>query len=250
MIKIKTDHEIAIMHEGGKILRRVIDEVMSRAVPGSTTKELDDLAEKLILENGAEPAFKKVKDYFWTLCVPIDDEIVHTPPSDRILKQGDLLTVDIGVLYKGYNTDYATSIVVGGCADEKLTKFLEVGKETLEKAIKQAVVGNRIGDISACIQSEIENAKYCIIRQLTGHGIGKRLHEDPYVFGYVNKPREQTPKIENGMCLAIEIIYSFTSTEIKYLDGVEWTIVTHDGSRSACFEKTIAIQKNSPFILT
>lgn len=250
MIKIKTEKEIQIMHAGGKILKRVIDQVVAATKPGVTTEDLDKMARRLIVENGAETSFDKVKGYHWALCTPINDEIVHTPPDDRILEKGDVLAIDIGVFYKGFHTDYSTTFVVGGSTDSKINKFLEVGKNTLEKAIEKVKVGNRIGDISKTIEDEISGAGYCIIRELTGHGVGRQLHEDPYVYGYVEKPIEKTAKIENGMVLAVEIIYSFTSSNIAYLDEEEWTLVTDDGSISACFEKTVAVVKNCPFILT
>lgn len=250
MIKIKTEKEIGIMHEGGKILKKVIDQVVDATKPGMTTRELDSMARKLIVENGGQTSFDKVKGYNWALCTPVNEEIVHTPPNDRKLVAGDVLCIDIGVFYKGFHTDYSTTFVVGGTDDQKIIKFLEVGKNTLEKAIEKVRVGNRIGDISQLIEKEIEGHGYCVVHELTGHGVGRSLHEDPYVYGYVEKPIEKTAKIEEGMVLAIEIIYSFTSSHIKYLDHDDWTLVTDDGSISACFERTVAVYKKCPFILT
>lgn len=250
MIKIKTEEEIKIMAEGGKILKKVIDQVVDATKPGMTTRELDSMARKLIVENGGQTSFDKVKGYNWALCTPVNEEIVHTPPNDRKLVAGDVLCIDIGVFYKGFHTDYSTTFVVGGTDDQKIIKFLEVGKNTLEKAIEKVRVGNRIGDISQLIEKEIEGHGYCVVHELTGHGVGRSLHEDPYVYGYVEKPIEKTAKIEEGMVLAIEIIYSFTSSHIKYLDHDDWTLVTDDGSISACFERTVAVYKKCPFILT
>lgn len=251
MIKYKTTEEIAIMKKSGEILKKVMKELVPYVVPGVSTLDIDNKAKELIIKNNGEVSFDKVKDYFWATCLPINEEIVHAIPSkSRILKNGDVLTIDIGVLYKGFHTDHAITFVVGESKDKEIEKFLEVGKKTLQKALKKVKIGNHIGDISKVIYDEIRGAGYFTLRELTGHGVGKDLHEDPNIFGYVNKPIEKTALIKNGMVLAVEVIYSFSCEHIDYVKENDWTLVTQDGSISACFEHTIAVDKNKSFILT
>lgn len=250
MIHIKTAEEIEKMKEGGLILRKTVDELLTKITSGITTEQIDKEAEYLIRKQGAAPSFKEVKGYHWTTCLSINEQVVHTPPSKRIVKNGDVLTVDIGVYYKGYHTDWATTIVVGESKNKEIKKFLEIGKSTLKKAIVQAKAGKHIGDISETIEKEIYGHGYFILKELTGHGIGKDLHEEPYVPGYLNKPVEKTPLIKAGMALAIEIIYSLGTEKIAYEEGEDWSIMTADRSMSACFEQTIAVTDNNSFILT
>ncbi len=250
MIKLKTNEEIEVMKEGGNILKNVVKSLLPFVKPGRTTLEIDKEAERLILENGAYPSFKKVPKYHWTTCLPVNEEIVHAIPGKRVLKNGDVLTIDIGVFYKGFHTDYATTFIVGDKKDKKIEHFLQVGKESLDKAIKQVKTGNRIGHISKTIFDQVTKNGYFTIEELTGHGIGKNLHEDPFIFGFLKKPIEKTEKIVNGTVIAIEVIYSFSSKHISYIDENDWTLVTEDGSISACFEHTVAFYKNRAFILT
>lgn len=250
-IHYKTDEEIALMRESGKRLHSAVAKLLPEVKIGMSTKDVDDLAEKLIVEQGAQPSFKRVEGYSWTTCVPINEQVVHTPPSaTRILKQGDVLTIDVGAYYKGFHSDYATTFVVGGTKDEKVIRFLEAGKQALENAIAQAKAGNRIGHISQSIEEDIYPAGYHIMEQLTGHGIGRELHEDPFVPGFLDKPVEKTLQIKPGLVLAIEVIYSMGTEEIAYEKGEDWSIVTADGSLSACFEHTVAITDKNTFILT
>lgn len=250
MIKLKTKDEIAVMRQGGKILKKTINKLLDKAVTGVSTMSLNQKAEKLIKEYGALPSFKMVKNYQWATCLPINSQIVHTPPSEVILKPGDLLTIDIGVCYRSYHTDYATTIAVGG-ADETLKKFLKTGEETLTYAIKQVKHGNFIGNISQAINQNISKNGYFVVRQLTGHGIGRELHEEPLIPGYLDASSvDRTPKIKNGMVLAIEVIYALGSSQIVPEKGNNWSLTTKDGSLSACFEKTIAVIDDKPFSLT
>ncbi len=249
MINLKTNDQIAIMATGGKILKKVADEVEKHIKPGVTTKALDELADTLLTKYGAEASFKKVKGYKYATCLPVNEQAVHTMPSSRVLKSGDIITLDIGAYYKGFHTDYAISVPVGQVED-KVTKFLETGKATLERAIKMVKEGEYLGTIAKFIQSEIEGNGYFILKDLTGHGIGRELHEDPYVPNYLDRGIEKTYKIQSGFVMALEIIYSMGSEKIAYEPGVPWSIVSEDRSLSACFERTVAVSDKKTFILT
>lgn len=250
MIHYKTEEEIQIMTECGAKLREAVRLLLPTVKVGQTTQEIDKRAEKLILSQGAEISFNKVKGYSWSTCLPINEQVVHTPPGTRVLKKGDVLTIDIGAYYRGFHTDYATTFVVGGTADPKIEKFLKVGKDTLDKAIEQARVNNHLGDISRVIEEGIYSNGYHIMEQLTGHGVGRELHEDPFVPGYLDKSVEKTLKIRNGLIVALEVIYSMGTEHIANEKGDNWSIVTADGSLSACFEHTVAITDKNTFILT
>jgi len=248
MIHLKSKEEIRLMIEGGKKLRKVVSNLLPIVRPGTTTELIDKKAEELIIKEGGQPSFKKVEGYFWTTCLPVNEQIVHTPPSGRVLKDGDLLTVDIGMYFQGYHTDFATTLMVGEEKDQRLKKFLETGQIALRKAILQAKTGKRITDISQAIQQEIEDNGYRVIKELTGHGIGKDVHEDPNIFGFFRGSKDKTVLIKPGLTVAIEVIYSQTSEEIEYED--EWSIKTKDDSLSACFEHTIAVTENETIVLT
>jgi methionyl aminopeptidase len=249
MVNLKSDREIKIMIEGGKRLREVVKELKPMIKEGTSTFEIDKNAEKLIKKQGGEPSFKTVSGYRWTICSPINEQIVHTEPSSRILKKGDVMTLDIGMLYQGYHTDFAITVVIGGIKDPKINKFLKTGEKVLYEAIDQAKIGNRLGNISEVIETEISRNGYFIIKELTGHGIGKKLHEDPYVLGFVDRPVNQSILIKRGLVIAIEIIYAMGTDEIVYEDD-NWSIITKDRSISACFEHTIAVTGQGPIILT
>lgn len=250
MIDLKTREEIQAMQEGGRILRKVVDALKKIIKVGMSTQEIDDRAERLIKKFGGQSSFNQVKDYRWSTCLPVNEEIVHTPPSKRILENGDVLTLDIGVYFKGFHTDFAETFVVGGSKDEKIKKFLQVGEEALYKAIKKLKKGNRLGDVSKTIEEEIQGHGYFVIKQLTGHGIGRSLHEDPYVLGYLDRPVNQTQIIKPGLTVAIEVIYSMGTEEMAHSDDGSWTIRTKDGSLSACFEHSLAVTDQDTVILT
>ncbi len=249
MIDLKESQEIEIMKEGGQRLRKVVKALLNKIDVGITTKSIDEMAENLIKKQGGESSFKKVKGYFWTTCLTINEQAVHTPPSDRKLKSGDIFTLDIGMYFKGYHTDFATTIYVGGTPDRETERFLQTGKKALALAIEQAKVGNRLGDISAAIEKEIYGQGYFILKELTGHGIGKKLHEDPYVFGFKERPVEKTIKLQPGLVIAIEVIYSKGSENIAYEKNDNWSIVSADRSLSACFEHTVALTKKETLVL-
>jgi methionyl aminopeptidase len=250
MIKLKTDNEIEVMIEGGSRLKAVVDKLRPIIKEGVTTEHIDEAAERLVRKMGGEPSFKRVKGYCWSICSMVNEQIVHTPPSGRVLKNGDVFTLDIGMYYQGYHTDYADTFVIGGRADKKKERFLRTGKYALAKAIDQAKAGNRLGQISAAIEKEIRGSGYKVIRQLTGHGIGRELHEDPFVPGFLDRPIGKTLVIKPGLTLAIEVIYSAGTDDIAYEKDGNWSIVTSDGSLSACFEHTIAVKEKETLILT
>ena len=250
MIIYKTDAEIEIMRVGGEKLKAVMKQLIPRICAGITTYDIDILAKKYIKEQRADISFNKVDGYKWAVCVPINEQIVHTPPTKRVLKDGDVLTIDIGSYYKGFHTDHAITIVVGGKPTPEIEKFLQTGREALKLAIEQTRLGRRIGHISEAIEKKISSAGYAIVKQLTGHGVGRNLHEDPFIPGYVTNNIGKTMELKSGMVLALEVIYSMGNGHIAYEDGQEWSIITEDKSMSACFEHTVAITNKNTLVLT
>lgn len=258
MINYKTPDEIKIMQHGGHILATVLTEVMHAVVPGISELELDSLAEKRIRELGGEPGFMKVKGYHHATCFSTNDVVVHGIPSHYLLKPGDVVGIDCGVYYKGFHTDMSESRIVPDQNAQKTTiynkdettKFLEIGKYALNEAVKVAVVGNRVRDISYIIQKIVEKeAGYSIVRSLIGHGVGKELHEDPEIPGYVVGSISRSPLLKEGMTIAIEVIYNMGTPDVV-LDSDRWTIRTHDGALSGLFERTVAITANGPVMIT
>ncbi len=248
-VHLKTRQEIEIMREGGLILQRVMKDLLPVVKSGKTTNEIDQVAQKLLLKYGADISFQTVSGYSWATCLPVNAQAVHTPPSNYILQNGDLLTIDIGALFKGYHTDYATTICVGGTCDKEKKIFLQAGEEILNAALKKIKAGVYLGEIGQFIHQEISQKGYFILKQLTGHGIGKELHEDPYVLNYLSGSKEKTFKVQDGLTIAVEIIYSMGTEQIEYESPGAWSIVTADRSLSACFEHTIAIIDGSASIL-
>lgn len=260
MIHIKTPDQIKIMQHGGKILSDVLLAVLKSSKPGVTEIELDRMAEELIRGRGGEPGFMKVKGYHHTTCMSTNDVIVHGIPGNYMLKEGDIIGIDCGVFYKGFHTDMSESIrIKNGKAvfytgDEKdgdeVDRFLTIGKKAINEAIKVAVVGNRVGHISKIIQDIVEKqAGYSVVRSLIGHGVGRELHEDPEVPGYLHKDIKNTPRLDEGMTIAVEIIYNMGAPDVK-IDKDGWTIRTKDGKLAGLFERSIAITDNTPLILT
>ncbi len=251
MITYKTAEEIAIMSRAGDMVKKTMKQLVPLIVPGVTTQFLDTKAEQFIQAQGGESSFKKVEGYRWTICAPVNEQVVHTPPNNKPLKKGDLLTIDIGAYLQGFHTDHAITVVVGGGATPQQKRFLEVGQQSLAAAITAAKLGNRIGHISQAMGSVVYDAGYVIMKQLTGHGVGHELHEDPFIPGFLDRPVEKTMKLRAGMTLALEVIYSMgKSAEIAYDDGDEWSIVPSDRALSACFEHTIAITDKNTLVLT
>ena len=250
MIDYKTEEEIKIMSEGGKKLKQILERLIKFVKPGITTLAIENEAQKLIKEEKAEVSFDKVEGYQFATCLPVNEQIVHTPPSERVLKKGDLLTIDIGLYYQGFHTDCAKTMVVGEEERGEIKRFLDTGREALKKAIEKIKVGGYLGEVSKAIETIIKKNGYFVIKKLTGHGIGKDLHEDPFVFGFLDRPVEKTLKIKPGLVLAVEVIYSMGTEEMAFEKDNDWSIVTKDGSLSSCFEKTVAVTKNGVFILT
>ncbi len=246
MIIIKTDAQIEIMRKAGRIVAETLKVVEKIIRPGITTAEIDHLAEEYILSCGSKPGFKGYRGFPATACISIDEEVVHGIPGERVLKEGQIVSVDLGSIVDGYYGDSAATFPVGEISEEK-KKLLEVTKRSLEVGIEQARAGNKLGKVSAAIQKYVEAAGFSVVRDMVGHGIGRKLHEDPQVphFG----PEESGPVLEKGMVLAIEPMVNVGDYNINQKpDG--WTIVTADGSASAHFEHTVAITDNGAEILT
>lgn len=244
MIKLKTPEEIEIMRQGGEITSGALKEVLKHVRSGVTLLDLDKIAEIYIKDNGGTSGFKTVDNYPYTTCINVNEGIVHGMPNKYVVKSGDLLSIDLGAQYKGFHTDLSFTLEVES-SDE--TRFLEVGKHALNQAIKQCKPGKRVGNISNVIQNIVEEAGYSASEMLVGHGIGRALHEPPYV-PCVGSPKEGA-KLKEGMVFAVEVIYQKGMPDlIESKDG--WTLETADGSLSGLFEKTVAITKNGPLILT
>jgi methionyl aminopeptidase len=248
MITIKSVHEIETMAEAGRILANVLALVADRVAPGVSTGELDALAEELIRSHpGARPSFKGLYDFPATLCTSINQEIVHGIPSgSRVLKDGDIVSIDCGVCLDGLHADAATTAPAGPI-DEATQRLLSVTQEALEAGIRAATAGNHVGDIGYAVQRVAERAGYSVVRELVGHGIGTSFHEEPQVPNY-GKPK-RGPRLAPGMTMAIEPMVTMGGPEIRTLPD-KWTVVTADGSLSAHFEHTVAIGENGPRILT
>ncbi len=246
MKMIKTSEEIEIMKVSGKIAAIALKKVLENVRPGAKCIDLDTIARRQLESRGTTSSFMTVDDYKWTICTTINDQVVHGIPGETVLAEGDVLGIDIGALYKGFHSDLAISVPVGTISQDK-QKFLQVGRNTLNYAIAKAKPGAKIGDISQTIQKNIEGAGYSIVKNLTGHGVGRELHEDPMIPGFGKAGRGL--EIKEGMTLAIEVIYAQGSGEVK-LENDDWTIITQDGSLGGLFEQTIAVTKSGPIVLT
>ena len=254
MIEIKTPQEIEIMAEGGRILAKIMNELKKKVRPGITTMELEKLAESLILRAGGKCSFKgyKSKDeesaraYPFCLCTSVNEEIVHVPPSNRILKEGDVLKLDLGIFYKGFHTDMAITVPVGRVSFEA-QRLIRATKKALKLAIKKVKPGNTFGDIGNTIQRYVESQGFNVVRELCGHGIGRELHEEPKILNYGK--RKTGEKIKEGMVFCIEPMVTAGDWHLKRTkDGFGYQTV--DGSLTAHFEHTIAVTKNGSQILT
>jgi methionyl aminopeptidase len=253
MITIKNPQEIKLMAEGGRILAKVMKEVTSAAKAGVSTKKLDTLAEKLIRKLGGEPAFLGYQSrggesnpYPATICASVNEEVVHTAPSNKVLKKGDIVGIDMGVRYKGFCTDMARTVGIGKISSEK-KKLIQVTHKALLIGIKEAKVRGHIGDIGSAIQKYVEKHGFSVVTQLVGHGIGKDVHEEPRIPNF-GEPKTGT-KLREGMAIAIEPMVNLGGSEVETAkDG--WTITTVDKKTSAHFEHTVAITKRGPKILT
>jgi len=234
------------MVEGGKILAEILRKLAETVKPGITTNDLEKLARELVLSHGVKSSFLGYDGYPAVLCTSINDEIVHGVPSDRVLKDGDVLKLDMGVLHRGFHTDSAVTVLVGGTDDQK-NKLINVTKEALRIGISKAKVGNTLGDIGSVIQEFVEKNGFNVVRDLVGHGIGRELHEEPQILNYGEKGTG--PELIKGMVIAIEPMVVTGDWKIKNSkDG--FAFVTRDGSLAAHFEHTVAITEQKPIILT
>lgn len=244
----KTEEEIAIMCEGGKKLAKIKALLKKEIKSGVRASKIDALAEELIRKEGGEPSFKMVPKYKWTTCINVNEGVVHgIPKSSIVFEDGDIVSVDIGMFYKGFHTD--TSFSVGLGVGEEYKRFLMVGEEALARAIEESVPGNRVYDISLAIERVIRAGNYNPIKALVGHGVGRNLHEEPQIPCFVNAAREEYPVIPEGAVLAIEVMYSLGSGEVQ-IENDGWTISTRDGKIAALFEDTVAVTKTGPIVLT
>jgi len=246
MIHYKTSEEIELIKESAEILGRAHAEIAKLVKPGAKTSVMDELAEEFIRDHGGVPSFLNYNGFPYTLCVSPNEQVVHGFPSDKELQEGDILSIDCGVLYQGFHSDSAYTYPVGEVNTETM-KLLKVTKESLYKGIDQAVVGKRIGDISYAIQAYVEGYGYTVVRELVGHGVGKDLHESPEVPNYGKRGRGA--KLKEGMVIAIEPMINLGGKDVvQESDG--WTIRTKDKAVSAHFEHTIAIMKGQAEVLT
>jgi methionyl aminopeptidase len=246
-VEIKSQEEIALMREAGRIVSEILDELEKAVAPGVTTWDLDALSEKLIYEKGARPAFKGYHGFPACLCASVNNEVVHGIPSKRRkLQEGDLMKLDFGVVYRGFFGDSARTVPVGKVSPEAQA-LLDATREALHKGIQVMVKGNRIGDIGHAVQSYVEARGYSVVREFTGHGIGRHLHEMPEVPNYGQKGSGM--KLRPGMVLAVEPMVNQGTSEVGLLDD-DWTAVTLDNKLSAHFEHTVLITEGGPEVLT
>jgi methionyl aminopeptidase len=247
-IVCKSQAEIDKMRRSGHIVRQLLDELRTMVKPDVTTMDLEKTAERRIKEFRAKPAFKGYYDYPCVLCTSVNEEIVHGIPSaKRILKDGDIVSIDCGVVLEGYYGDAAITVAVGDSVSPERKKLMEVTEQSLYKGIEQAKIGNSISDIGAAVQAYVEANGFSVVREFVGHGIGTKLHEEPQVPNF--RSRGADTRLREGMVLAIEPMVNSGRPEAKVLDD-RWTAVTADGSSSAHFEHCVAVTKNGPLILT
>jgi methionyl aminopeptidase len=248
MINCKSQAELEKMKRSGQIVRQVLDAVKILAAPGVSTMDLEHAAEEKIREFGAKPAFKGYCDYPCVLCTSVNNEIIHGIPSEkRLLKEGDIVSIDCGVVLDGYYGDSAITVPVGKSLSPELQKLLDVTETSLKKAIAEVRLGKTVGDVGAAVQEYVEANGFSVVREFVGHGIGTKLHEDPQVPNFGT--RGHGTRLREGMVLAIEPMVNIGKPGTRVLDD-KWTAVTEDGSYSAHFEHTVAVTRNGPLVLT
>lgn len=246
-VTIKSNREIELMREAGKILAIVHDELEKAIKPGITTKQIDKLGEEIIRSYGCIPSFLNYNGYPASICVSVNDEVVHgIPNKKRILREGDIVSLDAGVIYKGYHSDAARTHAVGQISNEA-QKLIDVTRESFYEGIKYAKAGNHLYDISKAIQNYVESHGFSVVRDLVGHGIGKELHEEPQVPNFKQKGRGL--RLQKGMTLAIEPMVNMGAYDVWWLED-DWTVVTQDESLSAHYENTVLITDGEPEILS
>jgi methionyl aminopeptidase len=246
MIVHKTREELAIMNEANCIVRETLKRLTEVIEPGITTYDLEQTAEACLREAGAEPAFKGYRGFPCCLCVSLNDEVVHGIPSGkRGLREGDIVSLDFGVIWKGYYGDSAVTVPVGKVGEER-RRLIDVTSESLQRGIEKVKAGGHVSDISHAVQAFVESQKFSVVREFVGHGIGTALHEDPQVPNY--GPPGRGPRLEPGVVLAIEPMVAEKGSEV-FVDGNGWTARTRDGGYAAHFERSVAVTENGPWIL-
>lgn len=246
MIKIRTAEEIEFIRESNILVSKTLGELSKHIKPGISTNELDKIAEQFIRDNGAEPGFLGYQGYPKTLCTSVNEQVVHGIPSKYLLKPGDIISIDCGVKKNGYYGDSAYTFAVGEISEE-LKKLLRTTKDSLIEGVKQAISGNRVGDIGYVVQTLCEKEGYSVVRELVGHGLGENLHEAPEVPNYGRRGRG--PKLLDGMVICIEPMINLGAKEI-YQENDGWTIRTRDKRQSAHFELAVAVKKGTPDVLS
>ncbi|HYL80833.1 MAG TPA: type I methionyl aminopeptidase [Candidatus Acidoferrum sp.] len=247
-IVLKAAWELELLRRSNRLVAETLAALSPRVGPGVTTLELDRFAEAYLLERGARPAFKGYRNYPFTLCTSINEEVVHGLPSSRALKEGDILSLDMGAVVDGYFGDSAITLPVGGISSEA-ARLLRVTRECLDRAIAAVQSGARLADISGAVQTHAEENGYSVVRIFVGHGIGKELHEAPQIPNFVEAGRGRGPVLKPGMVLAIEPMVNAGGPDVRVLED-KWTAVTADGSLSAHFEHTVAITEQGTEVLT
>lgn len=246
MIFVKNNKEIDLMRAAGRIVAETLLLIEDKVRPGITTAELDRIAEEFITKHGAKPSFKGLYGFPASLCISVNEQVVHGIPGEYVLKDGDIVSVDCGAFLNGFHGDAARTFAVGNVTKEA-SKLIKVTKESFFKGIENAKVGNRLTDISHEIQNYVETSGFSVVREFVGHGIGRSLHEDPDIPNY-GRPGKG-PKLVEGMALAIEPMVNVGNYKVRTLND-NWTVVTSDGSLSAHYENTIVILPDGPEILT
>ena len=246
-VTIKSAREIDLMREAGKILGTVHNEMRDKIKAGMSSYEIDQMAEKLIRSYGCQPSFLGYQGFPGSVCISINDEVVHgLPEKNKIIKDGDIVSLDMGVIYKGYQSDAARTIAIGEISEEA-KQLIKVTEESFFEGIKKAVAGGHLFDISAAIGDYAESYGYGVVRELVGHGIGTEMHEDPQIPNF--RQRRRGMKLQAGMTLAIEPMINMGRADVVFLDD-DWTVVTDDGSLSAHYENTVLITDSEPEILS
>jgi len=234
--------------KSGKRLSEVFGRVLEEIKPGRRLIEIEKKANQLLLETGGRPSFKMVKNYHWATCLNLNEGVVHGIPDEKVIKSGDVVSLDMGLYYHGWHSDMAYTIQVGR-SDRKTERFLAAGREALSAAVAEVKAGKRVGHISGAIQKVIEGSGYHCVRELTGHGVGRKLHQFPWIPCLLTSPVAETPLLKEGMGLAIEVIYALGKPDLKKSsDG--WTIKTQDGKISALFEKTVLVTRRGSKVIT
>lgn len=247
-MKPRNKHELEIMRRSGQITASALKKAVKAVKPGASLFEIEQVAEQEILHLGGQPSFKTVQGYKWATCLTVNHEVVHGIPRGIILQEGDVLGIDLGTVLKGWHTDAAWSVIVGNNQDKRdKIQFLKAGEEAMWAGIKQAVEGKRVGDISEAIQTIIEGRGFNVVRSLVGHGVGRKLHEEPEIPGFGKKGTGEP--LRKGMTLAIEAIYIQGDKEV-ILEEDGWTISSKDGSLGGLFEMSIIVGKDKAEVLT